>query len=146
MPAYYAVGRLIVKEKDYLEVMESVPLKKLSAQVRSDQSLTIDMGRQAVSAAEVLRPTDIDGIPFEPIAIGKPLTIEIRWVYTGKKPGKVGKDMKITSAFKSLATFNEAPRAVNLIKCGMHAQSNVKWTATDKGTPLSFYTPAMIEP
>jgi len=146
MPAYYAVGKSIVKEKDYLEVLGSGAFTRLSAQVRNNPSLTIDIGGQAVSAREVLRPTDTDGTPFEPIETGKPLTVEIRWVYTGNKPGKAGKDMIITSAFKSLATFNEAPRAVNLIRRRMRAQSDVKWAATDKGTPLSFYTPAMIEP
>lgn len=61
---------------------------------------------------------------FEPVGIGKPLTIEIRHIYTGQYPktrsfGRGGQrrnqGMLVTSAMKSIATFDAAPRAVNFL-------------------------------
>jgi hypothetical protein len=146
MAKYLAIGKSIVKEEDYFNTLGLEDILKLKKSVRSKPDYTISIGRQDVSVKDILQPTKIDGTPFEPIEIGKPLTIEIRWVYTGEKPSKHGHGMIITSAFKSLATFNEAPRAVNLIRKKVRQYSNIKWNAPDKGTPLSFYTPAMLEP
>jgi hypothetical protein len=91
-----------------------------------------------------------DETPFEPIEFGKPLTAEIRWVYTGQYPkqsfGQKTKDMIVSSAFKSIATFDEAPRAVNLLERKVKPKTNAEWKAVGKGTPLAFYTPAVAEP
>lgn len=88
--------------------------------------------------------------PFVPIGPGQPLTIQIRHLYTGKYPKTTifdkDKDMLVTSAMKSIATFNAAPRAINFLTKDVkkkHEMSNP--AATDDGTPLIHYTPALTE-
>jgi hypothetical protein len=91
-----------------------------------------------------------DEVPFEEVGFGKPLLVEIRHVYTGRfpRPGIFDKtkDMLVTSAMKNLATFNAAPRAVNFMQRDVrthHRLSNP--AATEQGTPLVHYVPALTE-
>lgn len=88
--------------------------------------------------------------PFVEIGIGKPLAIEIRHVYTGEFPKAIfgyNDGMLITSAIRSIATFNAAPRAVNVLKKKVSKHTNMDIPiATEEGTPLIFYTPALTEP
>jgi hypothetical protein len=109
-----------------------------------------DIGGRSIRASSALKPLRDGETPFEPIEFGKPLTVEVRWVYTGMYPntswGQKSKDMIVSSAFKSIATFDEAPRAVNLIQKKVKPRSDIEWQAVGKGTPLAFYTPAVVEP
>jgi hypothetical protein len=86
---------------------------------------------------------------FVPIGLNKPLTVQIRHVYTGKYPqakffsGR--KDMLVTSAFKDATVFNSATRAVNFLKKDVGPRSPFNSpAATEQGTPLVSYTPAVI--
>jgi hypothetical protein len=86
----------------------------------------------------------------EPIGTGKPLSIIVRHAYTGRFPkgsvfGGSRRDLLITSAVRDVfTTFNAAPRAVNIIKRRIAGKTNVKGIdATENGTPLVFYTPAV---
>jgi hypothetical protein len=87
--------------------------------------------------------------PFVEIGIGKPLAIEIRHVYTGEFPKAIfgyNDGMLVTSAIRSLATFNAAPRAVNMLKKKVAKHTNLSVpVATEDGTPLIYYTPALTE-
>src|SRR5436190_23655787 len=67
--------------------------------------LRVDMVATGISTGPDTAP-----IPWEPIGLGKPLTIQIREVYTGKSPsGVFGRDVKkpmlLTTAVKSIATY-----------------------------------------
>jgi hypothetical protein len=89
-------------------------------------------------------------VDFVPVGIGKPLTVEIRHVYTGRFPEtrifSKKNDMMITSAMKSIATFNAQPRALNFLHEDVEARHNVRSpAATEQGTPLVYYTPALLE-
>jgi hypothetical protein len=89
-------------------------------------------------------------IKFEPIGIGRPLIVEVRRVYTGSHPApgwfSESKDMLVTSAMKSIATFNAAPRAVNFLKKGVERKTTLtQVAATSDGTPLVYYSPALTE-
>jgi hypothetical protein len=94
---------------------------------------------------------DGERIDFVPIGLNKPLTIEIRHIYTGEYPkptffGKT-KDMLVTTALKSISTYEAAPRAVNLIMKNVASFSNIRTPpATEKGTPLVYYSPAQTVP
>src|SRR4051812_33936040 len=86
----------------------------------------------------------------EPIGAGKPLSIIIRHVYTGRFPkgavfGGSRRDLLLTSAVRDvLTTFNAAPRAINILKRRIPHRSDIKGVdATENGTPLVFYTPAV---
>lgn len=85
---------------------------------------------------------------FTPIGINKPLTVQIRHVYTGRHPKKnvfgKRKDMLITSAMKDVTVFNASARAVNFLRADVGANSNFNTpAATEQGTPLISYSPAV---
>ena len=104
-----------------------------------------------VKAAEVakraaLNEANIAG--FTSIGLGKPMTIQIRHVYTGQFPKQSffakNKDMLVVSAMKDVVIFNAATRAVNFLRKGVGAGANFDSPqATDQGTPLVWYTPAV---
>jgi hypothetical protein len=88
-------------------------------------------------------------VPFTEVGIGKPLTVELRHIYTGQYPKGVfgyNDGMLVTSAIKSLSTFNAAPRAINYLRESAKKGTNLPApAATEDGTPLMFYTPALTE-
>lgn len=86
----------------------------------------------------------------EPIGTGKPLSILLRHAYTGRFPrnsvfGATRRDLLVTSAVRDVfTTFNAAPRAINILKRRIGRAAHIKGIdATDNGTPLVFYTPAV---
>jgi hypothetical protein len=86
----------------------------------------------------------------EPIGTGRPLSIILRHIYTGRYPkgsvfGASRKDLLLTSAVRDVfTTSNAAPRAINVVKRRIAQQTDIKGIdATENGTPLIFYTPAV---
>jgi hypothetical protein len=106
---------------------------------------------KAAEVAEQAALMEANTAGFMPIGINKPLTIQIRHVYTGQFP-KQGflsgnKDMLVVSAMKDVAIFNAATRAVNFLRKGVGASSNFDTPqATEQGTPLVWYSPAVTAP
>ena len=154
MAIYYAVGDAFVTTEELYEKQASGQLsgfREVFAQDRTRARLEFATGaltgtnlRSSVAAFSG-EPT-----PFEPIGPGKPLTIEIRHVYTGRFPQPFlldkRKDMLVTTAIKSSASFNAAPRAVNIVQKNVAAGHNVKNpAATGNGTSLVYYSPALTE-
>lgn len=80
--------------------------------------------------------------PFNPVGVGLPASIILRHVYTGRL-GK--KDMLLTSAVRDpFTTFNQAPRAINLMPKRVPRRSHITGpAATDNGTELVYYSPAL---
>ncbi|MDQ1708215.1 MAG: hypothetical protein QOJ88_1426 [Pyrinomonadaceae bacterium] len=80
--------------------------------------------------------------PFQPVGIGKPLTLMLRHAYTGRY-GK--KDMLLTSAVRDpFTTFGLAPRAINLMPKRIPKKAHIKGpAATESGTELVYYIPAL---
>ena len=55
--------------------------------------------------------------------------------------------MLVTSAFKDMSVFSAAPRAVNFMRKGVSAFGSINSpAATEEGTPLVSYTPAVTSP
>lgn len=86
----------------------------------------------------------------QPIGTGKPLSIIVRHMYTGRYPkgsafGAARRDVLLSSAVRDVFTsFNAAPRAVNMMKRRVPARSDIAGlAATENGTPLVFYSPAV---
>lgn len=95
-------------------------------------------------------PLPPGAVGFESIGIGRPLTISIREVYTGQYPvwnlfgGK--KDMLVTSAIKSIATYEAKPLALNFLTKKVSSQTRMERPqASREGTPIVFYSPALTE-
>jgi len=89
-------------------------------------------------------------IAFQPIGLGLPLTVMIREVYTGKYPkGNLfgsKKDLLVTSAIKSIASFEAKPKALNFLVNGVKSGSRLERpAASSQGTPIVFYSPALLE-
>jgi hypothetical protein len=89
-------------------------------------------------------------VAFKPIGLGLPLTVMIREVYTGKYPkgnifgGK--KDMLVTSAIKSITSFEAKPKALNFMMSKVMSGSRIERPdASTQGTPYVFYSPALLE-
>jgi hypothetical protein len=79
---------------------------------------------------------------FQPVGIGKPATLMLRHVYTGRF-GK--KDMLLTSAVRDpFTTFNLATRAINLMPKRVPRKAHIKGpAATENGTELVYYINAL---
>ncbi|NOZ95391.1 MAG: hypothetical protein GXP47_11745 [Acidobacteria bacterium] len=154
MAVYYALGDALVTEEELIEKRALGRMAEFSKALRkksADATLEFSTGRLTADnlLSSVVLPSG-DTVPFEEVGPGKPLSVEIRHIYTGKFPKKgvfdATKDMLVTSAMKSLATFNAAPRAVNFMRKDVRAHYNLSNpAATEKGTPLIHYTPALTE-
>jgi hypothetical protein len=86
--------------------------------------------------------------PFEPVGIGKPLTIQIRHVYTGRFPKRRAfggsKDVAVVSGVKDYSVFNATTRALNFIQRDHTAHTSIKTPpAFVDGTTIVAYFPAV---
>lgn len=88
-------------------------------------------------------------VGWQPIGVGKPLTLEIREVYTGKFPSSTfGSQMPmlVASATKSIAAFDAKPLALNFLTRKTAKKSRINRPgANQQGTPVIFYSPAMTD-
>jgi len=117
----------------------------------SNGMLLLKQWRQG-DTAEVDRGTQIPSdelVPFEKVGYGRPLTIQIRRVYTGNHPRTLfgrGTGMLVTSAIKSEYSGDARPRAVNFLKENVDTSTVVTGpTALQQGSRLVFYTPALTD-
>ncbi|QEH36106.1 hypothetical protein OJF2_46660 [Aquisphaera giovannonii] len=132
---YYAFknGRGIYTESDIFEAASREAAQLRAAGSSSDES------PEAVQ------------VPFKEIGIGLPLTISIREVYTGEHPAVpwwmgARKDMLVTSAVKSVATYAAKPMALNFLTRGVSPKTRMRSSdAASVGTPILFYSPALTE-
>ncbi len=154
MANYRILGNAIVSNDELHEKTVLGKIEKFNKNLSSNSDLA-----KVEFTTGVMTATNIETIlsksrgeitPFTPIGPGKPLTVQIRHLYTGQYPKKSlfdkTKDMIVTSAMKSIATFNAAPRAINFLTKDVqpkHGMSNP--AATEDGTPLIHYTPALTE-
>jgi len=87
-----------------------------------------------------------DGNNFTPIGTGKPLTVEVAHVYTGKYPGTIlgSSPMLITSSVKNLDETGASAEAVNFLIKKVGKRSNFSGPPADaQGTRLISYVPAV---
>jgi hypothetical protein len=142
---YFAPGDAIVSKEEYYETIQSGKLSVFSpGQGPQKQMLSV-----AFSTGNL---TSGNYIPFEPIGIGKPLTIMIRQIYTGTYPrsllGSLGSStsMLVTSAVKSITSFEAKPRALNFLVDKVSPKTTLaRPPVSSQGTPYVFYSPALIE-
>lgn len=152
MAIVYAVGDALVGKDEIDAKLASGKLQQFQRDlVNNPDDASIQFLSGTANARNILdslvRKTG-PPIDFEPIGIGKPLTVQIRHVYTGNKAeGYWGtNDMLVASAIKSIATYDAAPRAVNYLVSKATNNRNFRTIdATEKGTPLVYYSPSLAQ-
>jgi hypothetical protein len=146
MPVYHVVGDALVSDAELIEKKTLGTLDKFNA--KETATLEYSTGLTTLDNMATTVPvleTAGEFADFVPIGLGKPLIIEIRNVYTGRETKKK-KDLLVTSAIKNIASFNASPRAINFLKKDVSPHSNVTTpAATEQGTPLLFYSPALVQ-
>jgi hypothetical protein len=153
MAMLYAVGDALVSHEELSERRDSV--RDFSVAIADGGVATLELSTgEATHANVITRGDGASGAPepnpFTPVGLGKPLAIEIRYVYTGEYPHRVlfdrTKDLLVTSAVKGLVSYDAAPRAVNFLRkdVGRNAEFATP-EATEQGTPLVFYVPALTQ-
>lgn len=136
MVAFKILGEEVVTRSDWMERVQGGEIA------------------QSVPAAKALAGLEGETVPgatqFQPIGAGKPLTILIREVYTGRHPkkgifGGGGKQMLVTTALKDYATYAPSSRAVNFIENGIEPKKRMRAPmASSAGTNVVSYSPAVL--
>jgi hypothetical protein len=123
-------------------------LDDLATQTRS----TDDDGRGFALGEELGAVGDGAKTPYQRIGIGKPLTITVEQVYLGNYPdtlawlpGANKGDVLVTSAHKPFEQFAAAPRAIHMFEKKPERRKSIQQKATQKGSPLVFYSPAVTD-
>lgn len=135
MTAYRIVGDQALSEAEFQRMDVPEREKIESAFIPESTMLPLENGMQQVA-------------DFVPIGPGKPLTIEIRHVYSGKYP-KSGlfrkeKDVAVVSGVKDYAIFAATARALNFIQKDHTKRTRFTTpSAFEKGTPVVAYYPAL---
>lgn len=152
MAIFYALGEALVGTDEMRAKIAEGKLQKFQEALRIHaKDARLDFMFGAASSDNVVRKfVDDKGstIGFEPIGMGKPLTVQLRHIYTGNQAhGFWGdKDMLVASAMKSIAAYDAAPRAVNfLVEKATDNQNFRTVEAVNKGTPLICYSPSLAQ-
>ena len=120
---------------------------RISAGAKGLTALTLSGGRELSGTAPLAQPNPLSATP---IARGKPLSVYILHVYTGKYPerGLFGSrgDMAIVSGVKSFSAFEASARALNYLQPAVKPNSHfLAPVAFTQGTPLVLYSPAVTD-
>ncbi|WP_243060636.1 hypothetical protein [Nocardioides sp. SR21] len=104
-----------------------------------------------IVAGEWTRPP-ADVIPFQPIGLGKPLTVILETLYIGDYPdtlrvipGDQRGDILVTSAHKPFQNFDGAARAIHLLQPKPERRDFLYATASAGGSQLIYYSPAVTD-
>jgi hypothetical protein len=151
---FYAYGGALIDEDEIQAKTEAGHFARFS-QRRSDDAgnAVIDFSTGRMTANDVrgamVSPAAAT-TPFEPIGLCRPLTIEIRHVYTGRYPRthllNRSSDMIVTSAIKSSPVLQEAATAMNFLRRDVRPNSGFSTPHADEmGTPVVFYSPSLTQ-
>ena len=147
MATFRVVDDLVLSESEFRKNAAEIDRHR-EARVAREAKQPLDLGLGRV-LPERLPPQD-EEVAFEPIGFGKPLTIELRHVYTGRFPGGGGlfglskKDVAVVSGLKDYSVFAASARALNLIQQGATASSMLSQSAFEDGTPVIAYSPSVV--
>jgi hypothetical protein len=105
-------------------------------------------------AAAFESPAGLENNPavtqFVPIGLGKPLTILIREIYTGRHPtkgflGSSAKPMAVVTGLKDYSVYAASSRAVNFLQNDIRPKTRFKAPSTfNDGTNVVAYSPAVV--
>jgi len=158
MPIAAALGETLVD----LEALDKVARSSSGDVIRdyvekpkvdSKFSVSVD-GDIKIGPAELAKAREAKSTakPYQGIGIGKPLTIVIETVYLGDYPDAMPwvpyvdtGDVLVTSAHKAFESFDAAPRAIHLLQKDAKHRASLKAKATDEGSQLVYYSPAVTD-
>ena len=154
MANYRILGNAIVSNEELQEKTVLGKIDKFNKSLSSNSAVAkVEFSTGTMTGTNIetiISNSRGETTPFTQIGPGKPLTVQIRHLYTGRYPKKSlfdkTKDLLVTSAMKSVATFNASPRAINFLSKDIkpkYGMSNP--AASEDGTPLIHYTPALTE-
>jgi hypothetical protein len=139
----YSYGSALVPMEEIVSRAATGEVGKFLTASKSSPAASLAFSTGTVRASELSAGPD-----FVPVALYKPLRVEIRQVYTGSNPHKFlgigSKGMLVASAIKGITSYDAAPRAVNYLRedAAQHTAYR-EVAATNVGTPLVFYTKAL---
>ena len=144
MAMLYSVGKTFVSAEELSDKRATGTLTKF---LGDGPAATIEFSAGLVKrrdlADKVMRR---DGtVAFTNIGIGKPLTIEIQRIYTGDCPRNAfSKHFLCASAFRQESSYEGAPRNINVLRNNIDKHQHIDMlSATESGTTLLYYTPAL---
>lgn len=140
MALIYYLNDKPVFEEEALEKQHTGELEKLDNALRfGGEEFQLQFEAGSLNSNELHTPD------FEPIGIGKPLSIEILTIYSGDAPERFlgKKDLLVTSGVKSVATYDAAPKAINQLVRKVEDNQYYDPSAFNEGSPIVYYTPAL---
>lgn len=150
MPVYRSVGKTLVAQEEIAE--KSDAFSRLFEGKEAKMLLRSGSVDAATVEGATFSAAGRDARPFDPIGLGKPLTIWITSAYPGDLPPKGGRlfgkvrGALVSSAVKSWQTFDMQPRAFNILKQTATRRVPIAGpAATEEGTPVVFYSPSLID-
>ncbi|QRK81898.1 hypothetical protein JN757_15070 [Pseudomonas granadensis] len=147
MSVYRIYGDKLLSNKEYAETLveaanSKLELKDFLTNVGADVAFGATSALETTPSAAATR--------FEPIGLGKPLTILIREIYTGRYPtrgflGSSTKPMAVVTGLKDYSLFAATTRAVNFLLREVEPRTRFKVPpAFTDGTNVVAYSPAVL--
>jgi hypothetical protein len=139
MPVFRILGDQVVTRSQYFEKLSESGLASL-------QDLASHPLKGAFPALGVAAAAGDGG--FEPIGKGLPLTILIRYVYTGNQPKTLfggSRPMCLVTGLKNYSEFAPSSRAVNFLSKSIEPRTGFAVASTfEAGTNVVSYSPALL--
>jgi hypothetical protein len=135
------IGSKQISSQELREKQATGALQDFIASKKPEAALEFSTGtvtRSTAAAAVVPQ--------FEPIGIGKPLSIEILTAYSGNAPTRTFfgglPDVLIVSGVKSVETFKASPKAINQLVPKVKDNQYLEQSAFQQGSSIVYYTPS----
>ena len=145
MPYSYVFNDVVVSSDELSEKIGLGARAAYEQALQSDPTATLEFSGGVVSPAAVL--AGADPLPFEPIGIGRPLSVEILGYYTGDLPPWFGfrkPGMLVSSAVKAIEDYDAQAKAVNQIVNEVDNRLYLRPSAEAEGSPIVYYSAALV--
>ena len=144
--ALAAIADRLASSAEFSESFDEIVALDEAARTGRGHELRLSSGR--IRAAD-LRARSAR-IEYTPLEIGKPLRVRLLAVYTGDAPRKIGLGkpaLLVTSAVAAAETrgVEALPRAINQIRDGITDKEYFEPNPLEKGYPILYYTPALLD-
>jgi hypothetical protein len=136
---------VVVSSEELNEKMSLGTIASYEQSLQRDPDATIEFRNGIVGQS--MKAAGAGPLPFEPVGIGNPLSLEILGYYTGDLPAMFGfklPGMLVSSAFKAIEMYDAQAKAVNQIVKEVSNRQYLRPSAEAEGTPIVLYTPALV--
>lgn len=151
MGVLYSIGESLVGKPELEEKAAIGSLRSFAEATEKKRPADIAFSFGSVRSADL--PRQQEQLPFEPIGLNKPLSIELQNIYTGDAPGRsfidklVGRkkpDMLAVSGVRTPDSYGAAPRAVNQLVQDIDNKRYYLPGALREGATIVYHSPAMV--